>query len=69
MNKLLAPLVLFAAISTAYPIAATAAEPATVAQLTAMAKRFAPAELKADTSKLSKGDRAAMAKLDRKSVV
>ncbi|GAB3372327.1 dipeptidyl-peptidase 3 family protein [Massilia agri] len=57
MKKLLAPLVLFVAVSAAY------AEPATVAQLDAMAKRFAPAELKADTSRLSKGDRAAIAKL------
>ena len=57
MTKLLAPLVLFAAIASAY------AEPATVTQLTAMSKRFAPVELKADTSKLSKGDRAAMVKL------
>lgn len=57
MNKLLAPLVLFAAIGVAY------AEPASVAQLNTMAKRFAPVELKADTSRLSKGDRAAMAKL------
>ena len=57
MNKLLAPLVLFAAIGTAF------AEPASVAQLGTMARRFAPVELKADTSKLSKGDRAAIAKL------
>lgn len=57
MKKLLVPLVLFAAVSTAY------AEPATVAQLDTMAKRFAPASLTADTSKLSKGDRAAIAKL------
>jgi len=57
MKKLLAPLVLFAAIGTA------CAEPATVAQLDTMAKRFAPASLTADTSKLSKGDRAAIAKL------
>ncbi|CAN7234755.1 dipeptidyl-peptidase 3 family protein [Massilia sp. LjRoot122] len=57
MTKLLAPLVLFAAIASAY------AEPATVTQLTGMSKRFAPVELKADTSKLSKGDRAAMVKL------
>jgi len=60
MNKLFAPLVLFAAIGAAY---VNAAEPATVAQLDTMARRFAPAELKADTSKLSKGDRAAMVKL------
>lgn len=63
MNKLLAPLVLCAAIGAAYVNAAQAAEPATTAQLTSMAKRFAPVELKADVSQLSKGDRAAMAKL------
>jgi hypothetical protein len=63
MKKLFAPLVLAAAIGAAFVPAVHAAEPATVAQLDAMARRFAPAELKADTSKLSKGDRAAMAKL------
>lgn len=60
MNKLFAPLVLVAALGTA---TAQAADPASAAQLHSMAKRFAPAELKADTSKLSKGDRAAMVKL------
>lgn len=60
MKKFLAPLVLCAAIGMAY---AHAAEPAGVAQLTSMGTRFAPVELKADTSKLSKGDRAAMVKL------
>jgi hypothetical protein len=34
-----------------------------VAELNAMAKRFAPVDLRADTSALSKGDRAAIAKL------
>jgi hypothetical protein len=63
MKKFLAPLVLCAALGAAYPLAAHAAEPATAAQLTSMAKRFAPVELKADISKLSQGDRAAMAKL------
>lgn len=62
MNKLFAPLVLCAAIGAAFANPASA-EPATAAQLNSMAKRFAPAELKADTAKLSKGDRAAMAKL------
>jgi hypothetical protein len=61
MNKLFAPLMLVAAIGAAHT--ASAAEPATAAQLTAMGKRFAPVELKADTSQLSKGDRAAIAKL------
>ena len=63
MNKLLAPLVLCAAVGAMQANAAKAAEPATVAQLDDMAKRFAPVELKADTSHLSKGDRAAIAKL------
>ena len=66
MNKLLAPLVLCAAVGAMQANAANAAkaaEPATVAQLDDMAKRFAPVELKADTSHLSKGDRAAIAKL------
>ena len=36
---------------------------ATAAQLDAMAKRFAPVDLTADTSKLSAGDKAAIAKL------
>ncbi|MGH8855697.1 MAG: dipeptidyl-peptidase 3 family protein [Telluria sp.] len=58
MKNILAPLMLCAAIG-----AAQAAEPANVSQLTAMAKRFAPVELKADTSHLSKGDRAAIVKL------
>ncbi|MFC0253267.1 dipeptidyl-peptidase 3 family protein [Massilia consociata] len=64
MKNILAPLVLFAAVGAAVQAqAAEPATPATVSQLNAMAKRFAPVELKADTSKLSKGDRAAMAKL------
>ncbi|SFC30296.1 dipeptidyl-peptidase 3 family protein [Massilia yuzhufengensis] len=61
MKHILAPLMLCAAIG-AVP-ATAAAEPATAAQLATMAKRFAPAELKADTSQLSKGDRAAIVKL------
>ncbi len=57
MKNILAPLMLFAAVGTAQ------AEPANVAQLDTMAKRFAPVELRADTSTLSKGDRAAVVKL------
>jgi hypothetical protein len=60
MKNLLAPLMLFAAVGAGQ---ATAAAPATVSELDTMAKRFAPAELRADTSKLSKGDRAAIVKL------
>lgn len=57
MKNILAPLMLFAAIGAAQ------AEPADVTQLKAMAKRFAPVELRADTKALSKGDRAAIVKL------
>ena len=57
MKNLLIPLLLAAAGS-----AATAA-PASVDELHKMTKRFAPVELKADTSKLSSGDRKAIAKL------
>lgn len=57
MKNFLAPLMLFAAVGVAQ------AEPANLAQLDAMAKRFAPVELRADTSALSKGDRAAIVKL------
>jgi hypothetical protein len=57
MKYLLIPLLLAAAGS-----AATAA-PASVDELHKMTKRFAPVELKADTSQLSSGDRKAIAKL------
>ncbi|MRV71300.1 hypothetical protein GJ700_06145 [Duganella sp. FT92W] len=56
MKKLL-PLLL-AAIGTA-----VTAAPATVGELQAMTKRFAPVALKADASKLSAGDKKAIAKL------
>ena len=56
-KNLLLPLVLAVAGT-----AATAA-PASVADLHKMTKRFAPVELKADTSTLSAGDRKAIAKL------
>jgi hypothetical protein len=59
MKTLLAPLVLLAAAGAAFG----ADVPATTSQLNAMAKRFAPVELRADTSALSAGDRAAVAKL------
>ena len=57
MKKILLPLVL--------AIAGTAASaaPASVADLDKMSRRFAPADLKADTSKLSGGDRKAIGKL------
>jgi hypothetical protein len=68
MKHLLAPLVLLAAAGLAHgaesaPAAASAAAPASVAELNAMAKRFAPVDLSADTSKLSSGDRVAIARL------
>jgi hypothetical protein len=61
MNKLFAPLVLLVAAGLAHAADATA--PASVADLNAMAKRFAPVDLSADTGKLSKGDRVAIGKL------
>jgi hypothetical protein len=65
MKTLLAPIVLLAAAgaSLAAETPVTPAKPATVSELTTMAKRFAPIELRADTSALSAGDRAAIAKL------
>ncbi|AKU24155.1 DNA mismatch repair protein MutT [Massilia sp. NR 4-1] len=57
MKKLLIPLLLAMAGSTA------SAAPASVADLNKMSKRFAPVELKADASKLSAGDKKAIAKL------
>lgn len=61
MRKLLLPLLL-PALLAAVGTAATAA-PATVDELHKMTKRFAPVALKADVSKLSAGDRKAIAKL------
>ncbi|NIA00294.1 hypothetical protein [Massilia sp. CCM 8734] len=58
MKKLILPVLLMLAG------AANAAEqPANVVQLKQMAKRYAPVELRADTSALSKGDKAAIVKL------
>ncbi|MBJ7313625.1 hypothetical protein ACFOLJ_15715 [Rugamonas sp. CCM 8940] len=56
MKKLLLPLLLAA-------VGSAAAAPASVAELNKMAARYAPVELKADTSKLSAGDKKAIAKL------
>ncbi|MES2077050.1 MAG: hypothetical protein V4462_15670 [Pseudomonadota bacterium] len=56
MKKLLLPLLLAA-------VGSAAAAPATVAELNKMAARYAPVELKADTAKLSAGDKKAIAKL------
>jgi hypothetical protein len=64
MKHLLAPLVLLAAAGLAHGAGqAPAVAPASVAELNAMAKRFAPVDLSADTSKLSSGDRVAIARL------
>jgi hypothetical protein len=57
MKNLLIPLLLAVAGSSAI------AAPATVDELHKMTKRYAPVELKADASKLSAGDRKAIAKL------
>lgn len=59
MKHFLAPLALAAATLCATVHAA----PATAPELQAMARRFAPVDLTADTAKLSAGDRVAIAKL------
>jgi hypothetical protein len=66
MKNILLPFMLLVAgaagaVETVKPAAAPVA--ATAAQLDAMAKRFAPVDLTADTSKLSAGDKAAITKL------
>ncbi|WP_296942002.1 hypothetical protein [uncultured Massilia sp.] len=64
MKHFLAPLVLLAAAGMANAADKPATPvPASAAQLQAMAKRYAPVDLKADTSALSAGDRIAIAKL------
>ena len=63
MKHLIAPIVLALAAGTIQAAEAPVAKPASAAELNAMAKRFAPVELRADTSALSKGDRVAIAKL------
>ncbi|MET0981828.1 MAG: hypothetical protein ABWY02_06985, partial [Telluria sp.] len=65
MKHLLAPIVLAIAAGSVLAAEAPTAKPqaASVAELDAMAKRFAPVELRAETAALSKGDRAAIAKL------
>jgi hypothetical protein len=67
MKNILVPFILMVAagaagaVDTVKPAAAPVA--ATAAQLDAMARRFAPVDLTADTSKLSAGDKAAIVKL------
>jgi len=63
MKPILLPLVLLAAAPALAEPAASAPKAATAAELTTMTKRFAPVQLKADTSKLSAGDKKAIAKL------
>ncbi|TFW33495.1 dipeptidyl-peptidase 3 family protein [Massilia horti] len=65
MKTILAPLVLAAAVTTAFAAETPTrpAGPASVNELNAMAKRFAPVDLTADTSALSAGDRVAIEKL------
>jgi hypothetical protein len=63
MKNLLIALLLLAAAGSVGAADSGAPAPASVAQLAAMAKRFAPVELRADTSGLSAGDKAAIAKL------
>lgn len=58
MKKLLLPVLLMLAGA-----ANAAGQPANVAQLKHMAKRYAPVELRANTAALSKGDKAAIVKL------
>ena len=57
MKKILLPLAMALACATAY------AAPASVADLNKMSQRYAPVQLTADTSKLSAGDKKAIAKL------
>lgn len=67
MKNILVPFILMVAagaagaVDSVKPAAAPVA--ATAAQLDAMARRFAPVDLTADTSKLSAGDKAAIVKL------
>jgi len=61
MKTLLLPIAF--AVLGAIAAPACAANPATVAELNTMARRFAPVDLTADTSKLSKGDHVAIEKL------
>lgn len=63
MKNLLAPLILLASAGIAAAADAPARAPASVTELNAMAKRFAPIDLTADTSALSAGDRTAIGKL------
>jgi hypothetical protein len=63
MKKLFTPLVAALLVAGTPAHAAAPAAPATAAELNAMAKRFAPVDLTADTGKLSKGDRVAIEKL------
>ena len=67
MKNILVPFILLVAAGAAGAVEpvkpAAAPVAATAAQLDAMARRFAPVDLTADTSKLSAGDKAAITKL------
>jgi hypothetical protein len=63
MKKLFTPLVAALLVAGTPAHAAAPAAPPSAAELNAMAKRFAPVDLTADTGKLSKGDRVAIEKL------
>jgi hypothetical protein len=63
MKKILLPLAMAFACAAAYATPSAPATPATVADLNKMSQRYAPVALTADTSKLSAGDKKAIAKL------
>jgi hypothetical protein len=63
MKKLFTPFVAALLVAGTPAHAAVPPAPASAAELNAMAKRFAPVDLSADTGKLSKGDRVAIEKL------
>jgi hypothetical protein len=63
MKNILVPIMLLAAAGSAGAVGTAKTAAATATQLDAMAKRFAPVDLRADTSTLSAGDKAAIVKL------
>jgi hypothetical protein len=63
MENHLFPFVMLCAVGSAAATEAPVPAAATATELTQMVERFAPAQLRADTSKLSPGDKAAIVKL------
>src|SRR5471030_1925069 len=63
MKNILIPLTLAVAVSATIATASVAAAPASLSDLNAMSKRYAPVALTADTSNLSAGDKRAIVKL------